>query len=117
MIFTTYLEGGNVDQKAITFPNNMQLGRIDGCTEGGGVRIYSAGGVDTPSGTTAHGVQIVTLGSVQFAAKANGAMGINIQAVGDIKYTANGLMGGCDPDDDAGELEHVVTVRPVAIVR
>lgn len=117
MIFTTYLEGENVSQKAMTLPNNMQLGRIDGCTEGGGVRIYSAGSVDTPSGTTAHGVQIVTLGSVQFAAKANGAMGLTITAEGDIKYTANGLMGGCDPDDNAGESEVVVTVRPISLVQ
>ena len=116
LVFTSHLEGGNVDQKAITFPNNIQLGRIDGCTEGGGVRIYSAGSVDTPSGITAHGVQIVTLGSVQFSAKANGAMGLNIQAMNDIKYTANGLMGGCDPEKNAGATEVVVTVRPVALV-
>ena len=115
-VFTTHLEGGNVDQKAITFPNNMQLGRIDGCTEGGGVRIYSAGSIDTPSGTIAHGVQIVTLGSVQFAAKADGAMGLNIQAMGDIKYTANGATGGCSTEPASKATEVVLTVRPVALV-
>lgn len=35
----------------------------------------------------------------------------------DIKYTANGMMGGCDPDPDAGETDVVVTVRPIAIVQ
>lgn len=117
LIFTTYLEGGNVDQKAMTFPNNMQLGRIDGCTEGGGVRIYSAGSIHTPSGTTAHGLQVVTLGSVHMAAKANGVMGIHVQAMGDIKYTANGMMGGCPSDAASGASEVVVTVRPIALVQ
>ena len=59
----------------------------------------------------------MTLGSVQFAAKANGAMGLTITAEGDIKYTANGLMGGCDADEDAGESEVVVTVRPISLVQ
>ena len=117
MIFTSYQGNGNIDQKAITFPNNMQLGRIDGCKEGGGVRVYSAGSFATPSGTTAHGLQVVTLGSFQLAAKANGVMGINVQAMGDIKYTANGLMGGCPVDPDAGMSEVVITVRPVALVQ
>ena len=116
MIFTSNREDGNVEQKAVTFPNNMQLGRVDGCTEGGGVRIYSGGSINTPSGTVAHGLQIVTLGSVMFAAKADGAWGINIQAAGDIKYTANGMMGGCEIDPDSGESEVVITVRPIALV-
>lgn len=117
MVFTSHLEGGNVSQKALTFPNNIQLGRIDGCTEGGGVRIYSAGSLETPSGTTMHGVQMVTLGDVQLSAKANGVMGINIQAMGSIKYTANGLMGGCSIDPAERSSEVVLTVRPIALVR
>ncbi len=36
---TSSFENGNRSLKSIAFPDHMQLGRIDGCREGGGVRI------------------------------------------------------------------------------
>ncbi len=115
-LFTTAYEDGNRSQKAITFPNNMQIGRIDGCAEGGGVRIYAGGTVDTPSGTMIHGSQFVLLGDAKFAAKASGTQGVTIAAAGDIQFSAQGTLGGCPAAEHLLESDVVITVRPVAIV-
>ena len=116
-LFTTANADGDRSQKSVTFPNNMQLGRIDGCSEGGGVRLYSGGSIQTPSGTVIHGSQFVALGDVQMAAKASGAHGLNVAAAGDIKFSAQGQLGGCDAAEELLQSDVVITVRPIAIVQ
>ena len=115
-VFSTAFESGDRSQKAVTFPNNMQLGRIDACSEGGGVRLYAAGSLSTPSGTIVHGSQFVLLGNAKFAAKADGTYGMTVEAVGDIEFAAQGKLGGCSPDERDLASDVVFTVRPVAIV-
>jgi hypothetical protein len=116
-LFTTAFEGGDVSQKAITFPNNMQIGRLDGCAEGGGARIYAAGSIATPSGTVIHGSHFVLLGSADLAAKADGTYGLTVEAAENITYSAQGKVGGCLADEDDLASDVVVTVRPIAIVQ
>lgn len=113
LVFTS-AKADQPQQDGIKFSNNIQIGRIDACAEGGGVRFYTAASTHTPSGTTLHGVQFVALGSIFLAAKANGVMGTTAYAEENIKFTANGLMGGC-PDDSNGS-ERVLSSRPIAIV-
>ena len=114
-IFTTRNEDGNRDQRSISFPNNMQIGRLDGCNEGGGVRMYLGGSMATPSGTIIHGTHIFALGDVDLAAKANGSYGVTVEAGDDITYAAQGTMIGC-PGDEDGVSDLVLTVFPIAIV-
>ena len=116
-IFTTAHEGGDVSQKAVEFPNNMQIGRLDGCMEGGAARIYAAGSISTPSGTIIHGSHFVLLGNADLAAKADGTYGLTVEAAGNITYSAQGNVGGCPADEDDLASDVVVTVRPVAIVQ
>ena len=115
-IFTTANEDGHRHQTSITFPNDMQIGRMDACTEGGGARIYAGGSVHTPSGTTIFGSHMILLGDSHMAAKANGVYGVTVEAAGDIKYTAQGLMGGCDASEELRQSDVVLTVRPIALV-
>lgn len=115
-IFTTAFEDGNTGKTAITFPNDMQVGRVDACTEGGGVRLYSAGGIHSPSGMSIHGSHFIVLGDVKMAAKVSGAYGMTIEATGDISFAAQADMGGCSPDEKDLETDVVLTYRPIAIV-
>lgn len=115
-IFTTAYENGDRSQNSINFPNNMQIGRLDACTEGGGARIYAGGSVSTPSGTVIHGSHFVLLGGSKMAAKADGTFGVTMEAVGNIQYAAQGLMGGCKADEADRASDVVFTIRPIAIV-
>lgn len=115
-LFTTANADGDRTHKSVTFPNNMQIGRVDGCTEGGGVRIYSGGSVETPSGTMIHGSHFVVLGDVRLAAKASGTQGVTVNAAGNIQFAAQGRLGGCRGEEEYLESDVVITVRPIAIV-
>lgn len=115
-VFTTSYENGDHSKASVTFPNNMQIGRMDACTEGGGVRIYAGGSVDTPSGTIIHGSQFVLLGNSRMAAKANGVYGTTVNAAGDITFAAQAEVGGCPAEESALASDVIATVRPVMIV-
>ena len=99
----------------IKFPNNLQLGRFDGCAEGGGVRLYTAGGIHSPSGVMLHGSHFIVLGDVDLAAQ-GAAYGVVVEAAGDIKYSAQGEFSGCAAEESALASDVVITVRPIAIV-
>ena len=115
-IFTTANKDGNRNQTSITFPNNFQIGRIDGCTQGGSVHMYLGGSLHTPSSTVMQGTQIMALGDVFLAAKATGVNGIVVDSANHIKYAAQGEMGGCSPLEEDGESDVKIAVRPIAIV-
>lgn len=115
-VFSTAFETGDASHTALSFPNNMQIGRVDGCAEGGGVRVYTSGSIATPAGTVVHGSQFVALGDVGLAAKIDGTYGLSIQAEGDIRISANGYLGGCPFAEEELASDVVATVRPVAIV-
>lgn len=107
-LFTTSTE-------TIKFPNSMQLGRFDGCAEGGGVRLYTAGDIHSPSGIMMHGSHFIVLGDVTIAAK-GAAYGVVIEAAGNIEYSAQAEFSGCAAEEEALASDVVITVRPIAIV-
>lgn len=115
-LFTTAYEDGDRSQKAVNFPNNMQIGRLDGCAEGGAVRLYAGGSIATPSGTMIHGSHFILLGDAKLAAKGSGTQGATVEAAGNIQFSAQGKVGGCPAREDSLESDVVITVRPIAIV-
>lgn len=100
----------------ISFPSGMQIGRFDGCREGGATRLYTAGGITSPARIFMHGSQFIVLGDAKLAAQGS-AYGMVVDAKGNIQYSAQGEFTGCPPDEDNLASDVVITVRKVALVQ
>ncbi|HSF95811.1 MAG TPA: Tad domain-containing protein [Thermohalobaculum sp.] len=91
-------ENGFLTNDNIKFSGDDILGLPDNCADGGGMFIASTQTVSSPAKLEMHGVQIVAMGDIQMAAKAQGLNGIHFQAGGMINVTSNEALGafGCD---------------------
>jgi hypothetical protein len=87
--------GSGVSNANINFSSNVQLGRDDGCAEGGGVQIFSNASAHFSSTMTLNGVQVVAAGDVDLGARDQGINGINVQAGGNITLTSQNMFGLC----------------------
>ena len=84
-----------IDKANIGVSANVQLGKPDGCADGGGVQIFSNASIHTASSTKIDGVQMVAAGDIELGARDDGIDGISAQAGGDITLTSNNQFGLC----------------------
>lgn len=80
---------------SIKSPNGLRLGVNDGCTQGGGGRIVSMGGMNFAADLELYGSQLLGLGDISFAAKADGIEGASVISNGAISGTSNMSMSFC----------------------
>ena len=95
----------NLGDANITAAAGVQLGKPDGCAEGGGVQLFSNATIHTSSSTSIDGVQMVALGDIFLGARDMGVNGISAQSGGTIKMTSNNMFGLC-----SGAVEGLFTV-------
>lgn len=84
----------NASAKSFSSSSGLQVGRNDSCARGGGVQLLTRGGADFAADLRLYGSQVVALGDVKFAARANG-VGVSIVAGGQINGTSNAVMRYC----------------------
>ncbi|WP_018302677.1 Tad domain-containing protein [Wenxinia marina] len=85
----------SINDKSMSAPNGLQIGRNDDCADGGGAQLLTLGGIDVASSLTAYNGQLVAAGDVHYAANADGIRGISIVAGGEVHGTSNMRMGFC----------------------
>jgi len=91
----------DTSNKSVYAASKVQLGTNDACAEGGGVKIYAAGDFSSAAKLEAYGAFISTVGSVSIAAKSGGIAGIEIQANGDVSFSAQASFGSCKTDENS----------------
>ena len=96
---------------SVNSPSGFRLGTDDGCTPGGGGRIVSLGGVKFAADLEIYGSQILTMGDVEFAAKADGIEGASIVTNGNISGTSNMSMSYCGGGMDQFTAEYFQLVN------
>ena len=94
-IFDTVIFTSSTDDKFITAPQGLQIGKNDGCAAGGGAQLLTLGGVSVASKLSMFGGQILAKKDVDFAANADGLEGASIITRGKINGTSNSRMGFC----------------------
>ncbi len=82
---------------------DVRLGADDDCGAGGGVVIYTAGGLSSAADLELHDVTLSAAGDVQIAARSDAVDGIRFQVGGDVSFTANADFGSCKDPDKASE--------------
>lgn len=95
LISTTNTGAKSINGSANSAKDPINLGKDDHCANGGGVEMLTLGGINLASGMNAYGLQLMAVGSVSFAANANGVEGISIISGGRIDGTSNMKMGYC----------------------
>ncbi|MBF9058613.1 hypothetical protein HKCCSP123_05400 [Rhodobacterales bacterium HKCCSP123] len=83
---------------SITGAAGVVLGRDDDCAPGGGVQIFTRGGVSFPSSLSMFGTRIIAEQEVRFTALADAVQGSSILSNGPIYGTANGEAAICGGD-------------------
>jgi len=86
----------NTNRRAIVGASGTTFGADDNCAPGGGAQIVTLGGMDFPANLGIFGSQLIALGDVQFAARADGVQGASIIAGGVIDGTSNSTMARCN---------------------
>jgi Flp pilus assembly protein TadG len=87
-------------------PSDLQIGRDDGCTAGGGSKFLTLGGAQFAANLAVFGSQIVATKNIEFAARADGIKGASMIAGGLISGTSNMSMGFCGSNVDGYEAEY-----------
>lgn len=85
----------STDSRSITGPSGVNIGKDDGCADGGGTSLISKGGMSFAADLALYGGRIVSEGDISFAAKADGIQGASIIAGGQVDGTSNSNMGFC----------------------
>ena len=85
----------NTAVAAVSGASGVVLGDDDNCASGGGVQIVTMGGVNFPAQLHVYGSQIIAMGDIDFEANANGIQGVSMVAGGEIDSTSNMDMGFC----------------------
>lgn len=96
--------------KSINSPNGFRLGRNDGCAPGGGGRIATLGGMNFAADLEIYGSQLLAMGDIEFAAKADGIEGASMISNGVISGTSNMSMSYCNGgvDEFTADYFHMV---------
>lgn len=87
--------------KSINSPNGFRLGKNDHCVAGGGGRIVSMGGMHFAADLQIYGSQLLSMGNIDFAARADGVEGASMISNGVISGTSNMSMSYCNGGVDA----------------
>ena len=85
----------NTALDSMSAPSGLVLGKNDNCAPGGGAILLSMGSIRTAANLEMYNSQIIVMGSMNFAARANGMMGASIIAGGNIDSTSAINMGLC----------------------
>jgi Putative Tad-like Flp pilus-assembly len=85
----------STSDNSINSPNGFRLGVDDGCAKGGGGRIVTLGGMNFAADLEIFGSQLLAVGDVEFAAKADGIEGASVISNGRIDGTSNMSMSYC----------------------
>jgi Flp pilus assembly protein TadG len=85
----------NPSDKAFYASSSISIGKDDNCAVGGDVQMITLGSVDFAAGTSVYGSQIIAAGDIAFAANADGIEGLSLVAGGRIDVTSNGTYGFC----------------------
>jgi len=91
----TVIATSNTSATSLNAASGLQVGRNDGCLEGGGAQLITMGGMRFPADLKVYGGQLLAKGDIQFAANANGIAGASFIAGGTISGTSNMAMGFC----------------------
>lgn len=86
----------NTTSAAISGASGVNIGRNDDCSPGGGAQIITLGSMRFPANMGIFGSQLIALGDVEFAARADGVQGASIIAGGVIDGTSNSTMARCN---------------------
>jgi hypothetical protein len=85
----------NTNDKSLYASSDIVIGKDDNCANGGDVQIVTKGSVDFAAKTNIFGSQIIAAGDIKIAANADGIEGASIIAGGKIDVTSNGTFGFC----------------------
>jgi hypothetical protein len=81
--------------KSINSPQGLQIGKDDNCATGGGVQILTMGSMNFAANLQLYGGQLIANGNIYFTANAEGIEGASMIAGGEISGTSNMTMGFC----------------------
>lgn len=85
----------NTGDKSFYASSNIVIGKDDGCAVGGDVQMVTLGSVDFASSTSFFGSQIIAARDISVTANANGVEGVALVAGGKLDVTSNGAFGFC----------------------
>lgn len=85
----------DTSSKSINSPQNLRVGRDDACAAGGGAQLITLGSMDFAAGLQMYGGQLIAKQDINFAANADGIMGASMIAGGSVDGTSNMQMGFC----------------------
>lgn len=80
---------------SINSPASLQVGRDDGCMTGGGTQIITKGSMNFAADLKIFGGQLLALQDIEFSANASGIEGASMVAGGTISGTSNMSMAFC----------------------
>ena len=75
--------------------SGLQVGKDDGCADSGGAQLVTLGGMEFAANLTMYGGQLLAVGDVAFAARANDIEGAAIVSGSQISGTSNRDMAFC----------------------
>ena len=97
----------STDDRSVTAPSGLQVGRQDNCLPGGGAQLITRGGMSFASGLEVYGSQLMAQKDITFSAQADGVLGASFIAGGKIDSTSLLEMGLCeDGMDDAIQIRY-----------
>ena len=96
----------STDVKSFSGPSGVALGKNDNCAPGGGVQLVSLGGMDFAANLEMYGSQLLGMGQINFAARANGIKGASMVSHTGIDGTSNMDMGICDTGMEGNFIAH-----------
>ena len=95
----------STDAQSLKAASGLSIGVDDNCATGGGSQFITFGGAEFAANLEMHGGQLLALGDVEFAARADGINGASIISGGEIDGTSNATMGFCAGSGMEGNFE------------
>ena len=96
----------NTGDRSFYAPSDLQIGKDDSCSDGGGSRLLTMGGMKFAANLAVFGSQLVATNDIEFAARAEGIEGASMIAGGLISGTSNMSMGFCGKSVEGYEAEY-----------
>ncbi|NNE87755.1 MAG: hypothetical protein HKN27_06730 [Silicimonas sp.] len=93
----------NTDENSFKASSGLQVGRNDGCNNGGGAQLVTKGGMNFPADLQIYGGQLIAVKTISFAARPNGMEGVSIVSGDQIDGSSLidvGFCGGAGMDNN-----------------
>lgn len=97
----------NTRDQSFYAPSDLQVGKDDNYSDGGGSRLISLGGMKFAANLAVFGSQLVATKNIEFAARAEGIEGASMIAGGLTSGTSNMSMGFCGKSVEGYEAEYL----------